>query len=223
MRSDFVSTVTHDLKTPLALIRLIGETLGRRYSSPETVATYAQLLSTEAAQLTLRIDNLLAYARVAEVPTPHQFATVDLLDVVQESLRRAEPRLRVLGFEVDSDLSEAPSVRGDQAALVQVLDNVIDNAIKYSGASRMLIVHGTVADDMACVTVQDYGIGIPERERTRVFDKFFRGRNAGATGSGLGLAIARRVVLEHGGTIDIETAVDCGTTVRIRIPLDRPA
>jgi signal transduction histidine kinase len=220
MKSDFVSTVTHDLKTPLALIRLVGDTLGLgRFSSPETIRTYAHLLSTEAAQLTLRIDNLLAYARVTEVKKQYRFESVDLMDVIQESLRRAEPRLRALGFEIDANLTDAPSVRGDRGALLQVLENVIDNAIKYSDTDRLLRIHTAVSDGAAALVIQDRGIGIPRHEISHVFEKFFRGRAVTAAGSGLGLAIARRVIGEHGGTILLESEIRQGTTVTINLPL----
>ena len=219
MKSEFVSTVTHDLKTPLALIRLVGETLGLgRYSSPESIRTYARLLSTEAARLTLRIDNLLSYARLTDAQDRYHFEDIDLLDTVQESLRRAAPRLRELGFELDSNLTEAPTVRGDRLALLQVLDNLIDNAIKYSGTGRMIEV-GTAADaDTAFVSIRDRGIGIPDDEKVHVFEKFYRGRNAGAPGSGLGLAIARRVIDDHGGSILVASGADGGTIITIGIP-----
>jgi len=145
------------------------------------------------------------------------------LDVVQESLRRAEPRLCAQGFEVDINLTDAPSVRGDRAALVQVIDNLIDNAIKYSGESRVLVVHGGVMDDMAYITIRDCGIGIAKEDVTQIFEKFFRGRNAGTTGSGLGLAIARRILGEHGGLILVDTAIGKGTAVTIKIPLGVPS
>jgi two-component system phosphate regulon sensor histidine kinase PhoR len=220
MKSEFVATVTHDLKTPLALIRLVGETLSmRRYSSPETIGNYARILSKEASRLTLRIENLLTFARLTDSRSTFRFESVDLLDLVQSALRSAEPRLQELAFELDCSLTEAPSVRADRSALLQVLENLIDNAIKYSGTSRILTVTTFVEDEMACLSIQDRGIGIPPDEVARVFDKFFRGRNAGSVGSGLGLAIARRVVEGHDGTIRVDSEVNRGTTVTIAIPL----
>jgi signal transduction histidine kinase len=219
MKSEFVSTVTHDLKTPLALIRLVGETLGLgRYSSPESIRTYARLLSTEAARLTLRIDNLLSYARLTDAQDRYHFENVDLLDTVQESLRRAAPRLSELGFTLDSNLTDAPTVRGDRLALLQVLDNLIDNAIKYSGNARVIEV-GTAADAVtAFVSIHDGGIGIPDDEKVQVFEKFYRGRNAGPAGSGLGLAIVKRVIDDHGGSVHVTNGASGGTTITIGIP-----
>ena len=219
MKSEFVSTVTHDLKTPLALIRLVSETLSLgRYSSPESIRTYARLLSTEASRLTLRIENLLSYARLTDARDRYRFEDIDLLETVQESLRRAAPRLNELGFELDSNLTDAPIVRGDRLALLQVLDNLIDNAIKYSGTGRVIEV-GTAADEtIAFVSIRDRGIGIPDDEKAHIFEKFYRGRNTDVAGSGLGLAIARRVIQDHGGSIQVASRADGGTSVTIGIP-----
>jgi len=223
MKSELVSTVTHDLKTPLALIRLVGETLGLgRYSSPETIGTYARMLSTEAARLTLRIDNLLAYARITDARDAYRFETLDLLDVVQESVRRAGPRLRALGFDLDANLTDATTVRADRIALLQVLDNLIDNSLKYSGDSRRIEVRTAASEDTAFVSIRDWGIGIPPDEVAHVFEKFYRARNAAASGSGLGLAIAKRVMADHRGSIRLEHGARGGTVVTLGVPRAEP-
>jgi signal transduction histidine kinase len=224
MKSEFVSTVTHELKTPLALIRLIGETLGMgRYSSPATIREYARLLSTEATRLTLLVDNLLMYARVTDTDRAYTFEALDLLDIVEESLERAEPRLKELRFQLEAEVEELPPVRADRQALLQVFDNVIDNAIKYSRDGRTLSIRSTLRDGAATVEIRDAGTGIPDDEVSRVFDKFFRGRDAGATGSGLGLAIAHRIMRDHGGAIRIASVLNRGTTVTIALPLAETA
>ena len=222
-KTEFVSTVTHDLKTPLALIRLVGETIGLgRYTSPATIERYGKLLSAEASRLTLQIDNLLAFARATDVRGVIPLESVDLLDAIQESLRRAEPRLRSLGFEVDAQLTEAPLVRADRTGLLQVLDNLIDNAIKYSPNVKALSIRTATDRRLAFVAIEDRGIGISEADREKVFHKFFRGRNVNAAGSGLGLAIVRRVLISHGGTVAVHSQLNVGTTVTIGIPLAEP-
>ena len=217
MRTDFVATVTHDLKTPLALIKAVGETLEfGRYTSGNRIDEYGKLLGTEATRLAFRIDNLLAYARATDGRDAYRSDIVDLLEVIHESLHRAEPRLQ--GYDVDVNLGEAPLVLGDHFALLQVFDNLIDNAIKYSSDRKSLGVRTMTADDRAVVAIVDQGIGIEAADLTRVFEKFFRGRN-GRSGSGLGLAIAERIVRMHGGTIHIDSEVGRGTTVIVKLPL----
>jgi signal transduction histidine kinase len=218
MKSEFVATVTHELKTPLALIKAVGETLEfGRYSRENRVDEYGKMLGTEATRLALRIDNLLAYARATDGRESYRSDMVDLLEVVNESLHRAEPRLH--GFEVDINLGDAPLVVGDHSALLHVFDNIIDNAIKYSAERKSISVRTVTDADMAVVSVVDRGIGIEPGDVTRVFEKFFRGRT-GHSGSGLGLAIAERIVRMHGGTVHIESLLGHGTTVIVRLPLD---
>jgi signal transduction histidine kinase len=217
MKSDFVATVTHDLKTPLALIKVVGETLGfGRYTSEKRIDEYGRLLHAEATRLTLRIDNLLAYARVTEAPRYHRSDSVDLLDVIHESLHRAEPRLAE--FTVEANVSDATLVVGDHAALVHVLDNLLDNAIKYSADTKRIVIRTTAEKGMAIVSISDSGIGIARADLGRVFEKFFRAKN-GRSGSGLGLAIAQKIVLAHGGTIEIASELGAGTTVTIKLPV----
>ena len=217
MKSDFVATVTHDLKTPLALIKVVGETLGLgRYTSDDRVDEYGRLLRREAMRLSLRIDNLLAYARATDSREALRLDTVDLLDVIHESLQRAEPRL--VDFEVDVNLSDAPTVAGDQEALLHVFDNLLDNAIKYSADVRYIGITATASGSVAIVEISDRGIGIAQSDLDHVFEKFFRGRN-GRSGSGLGLAIAQKVVRAHRGTIEIESEEGGGTMVRVSLPL----
>lgn len=221
MKSDFVATVTHDLKAPLALIKVVGETIGMgRYRTDASIDEYGRLLRAEAMRLTLRIDNLLAYARATDLQQSYRTDTVDLLDVMHEALHRAAPRLA--DFDIDANLAEAPLVVGDAAALLHVFDNLIDNAIKYSADARRLSIQTRAGGGVAVVTVSDAGIGIAQDDLGRVFEKFFRGKT-GRAGSGLGLAIARRVVLAHGGTIAIASELGRGTKVTLTLPLSTSA
>jgi signal transduction histidine kinase len=218
-RSEFVAMVTHDLKTPLALVKAVGETLEYgRHPPDRSLDEYGRLLRLEASRLTLRIDNLLAYARANSAQRVYRADMVDLLDVIHESLHRAEPRLA--GFTLDENLTDAPMVRGDHTELLHVFDNIIDNAIKYSTRTKRIAIRTVVDGTTAIVTVQDSGIGIAARDLARVFEKFFRGRTE-PSGSGLGLAIAQAIVNAHGGTITVTSIPDEGTTVTICLDMGR--
>jgi signal transduction histidine kinase len=216
-RSEFLATVTHDLKTPLALVRAVGETLEYgRYPPDRRIDEYGRLLRLEASRLTLRIDNLLAFARAGDARQAYRADTVDLLDVIHESLHRAEPRMA--GFELDENLADAPLVVGDPTALVQMFDNLIDNAIKYSGDTKHIGIRTATEGASVVVAIQDRGTGIAPADLTRVFEKFFRGSHQ-RSGSGLGLAIAQTIVRAHRGTIDIASELGHGTTVTVKLPL----
>ena len=220
MKSDFVSGVTHELKTPLAVIRLIADTLAQgRYDSQQTVRDYAALLGREARNLGRLIDNLLAYARMSDVRQAYTFEPLDVSDLVEGALERFRTLLAEQRFSVDVQVPpDLPPVRADRQAALQALDNVIDNAIKYSERTRVVQIQARVVDRSVAIGVADRGIGIPGGELARVSDKFFRGRAATRGGSGLGLAIVREIVEAHGGRLHIESRPGQGTRVEIRLP-----
>ncbi len=225
MKSEFVSAVTHDLKTPLSAIRLIADTLAQgRYGSPTTVTDYARLLGKESGRLGRLIDNLLAYARVNDVERFYAFANLHLGDLVNDALDSAHDRLAERGFDVQVDVDgDLPPVKADRSAMLQVMENLIDNAVKYGGPSRVLAVRAYRREAFVHVSVADRGPGIPADEQARVFEKFYRGRAVRAGGSGLGLTIAARIVQAHGGRIAIQSVAGEGTVVEVALPMARPA
>ncbi|HEX5430316.1 MAG TPA: HAMP domain-containing sensor histidine kinase, partial [Bryobacteraceae bacterium] len=217
MKSEFISSVTHELKTPLSSIRLASETLVRgRYRSREVIVQYAEMLLNEVSRLTRTVDNLLAITRMHDVNGFYYFESVDLLTVIEEALSRFELQLREREFEVHLDLpSSLPPVHADRTAILQVLENLLDNAIRYCNGSRFLEVSACSSARNVSVRVTDKGPGIPQDELPRVFDKFFRGRGTSTRGSGLGLAIAERVMKDHGGSIRLHSALSQGTTAEL--------
>lgn len=221
MKSEFVSAVTHELKTPLALIKLVGETLERgRYTSSDTIREYAKILSQEERRLSHLIENLLTYSRLSDLEQMYAVEPVDPSDLVDEALEPFRPRLRELGFQlnvaIDPDL---PHIRGDRSALLQVVTNIIDNAIKYSPEQSSLEIAARAVSDRVHMTFTDTGSGIAADEIPKVFDKFYRGRDASEAGSGLGLAIVRRIVEQHGGSVEVRSAVGKGTTIELALPV----
>lgn len=221
MQSDFVYGVTHELKTPLSSIRLMAETLGQgRCTSIETISDYARLLSREAWRLTRLIDNLLTFARVTIEGGQHQFETIEIAELVEDVLNHFRPQLADKRFEVTVDVaSELPRVRGDRAMLLQALDNVVDNAIKYSKDRRALTVRARAQDRTLRIEVTDRGLGIAPEEIVRVFEKFYRGRSVAVSGSGLGLAIVKRIVEDNGGVVEITSVLGEGTSVGLVLPV----
>jgi signal transduction histidine kinase len=220
MKSDFVSSVTHELKTPLAGIRLVADTLVRgRYESAEKIRDYATLLSREAKNLTRLIDNLLAYSRLSDVRHAYAFEPVEVGDLVTDTLAVFEAVLVERNFAVEVDVPpDLPLVRVDRSAVVLALSNVVDNALKYSSNKRVVRIQASLVEHCITVSVTDEGIGIPKAEIQRVCEKFFRGRGATGGGSGLGLAIVRQIVEAHGGSLRIESSTGHGTRVDLSLP-----
>jgi two-component system phosphate regulon sensor histidine kinase PhoR len=221
MRSDFVSTVTHQLKTPVSVIRQIGETLIRgRVNTQERLREYAQLLVQEGHRLSRLIENLLAYARVTEAADVYSFEPQNPVDVIEESMKGFNRLLTEEGFRVELDVpAPLPVVRADRTALVLALDNLIDNAMRYSGASRQLTVAIRSRGEAVDFAVTDLGKGIPPDDLARVQRRFVRGRSTNGHGSGLGLAIVHRIATDHGGRLRLESSVGSGTTATLTIPV----
>jgi signal transduction histidine kinase len=225
LRADFVATVTHELKTPIATIRAAGDTLvSGRLSDGGAARRYAQLMVDESKHLTRLLDNLLAYAQIADTTEAYSFRPIAVESIIEQALHSARSRLESAGFDVEVDIpDELPSVHADWTAICLALDNLVDNAIRYSRETHRLAIAAKRENDAVRIQVADRGIGIPPAEIKHVTRRFFRGRGAGSGGSGLGLAIVERIVKDHGGSLSIESSVGVGSTVSITLPISRKA
>lgn len=220
MRSDFVSSVTHELKTPLANIRAMADTLARRPIGGDTVRDYAELLMQEARRLTRLVDNLLAYARVTDVTDMYSFEPIAPTELVDCAIQNFRHPLAEREFKVDVDLpNDLPLVRADRTAIMLALDNLVDNAIRYSPDQRSLRISARREGQQVAFEIQDRGAGIPPDELQIVRRKFARGRLAKADGSGLGLAIVSRIVADHKGSLVLESERGAGTTAKVYLPV----
>jgi signal transduction histidine kinase len=219
MRSDFVSAVTHELKTPIANMRAIHETLASSRSTLEMSREYAEMGMREANRLSRLVDNLLAYARITDVAHAYTFEPVALESIIDRSVKEFASNLSHGDFDVHVELPEGlPPVIADPTALNLMLNNLLDNAIRYSKDQRHVTIAGRAQRNTVKLEVTDKGIGIPPDEIPRVTRKFWRGPTAHAGGSGLGLAIVDRIVTDHGGTMEIRSVVGAGTSVIITLP-----
>jgi len=221
MRSEFVSAVTHELKTPISTIRAACETLaaGRRVDA-ELSREYAQLAVDEAKRLTRLIDNLLAYARITDMTEAYSFEALDARTLGQQALKEFQSPLQAAGFSVVLTMPDGlPAVRADRPSMVLAIGNLIDNAIRYSPDRRELKISGRASNGSVVIEVADTGVGIPAEEIPHVTQRFFRGSRAAAGGTGLGLSIAHRIAVDHGGSLSINSEPGVGTTVALSLPL----
>jgi signal transduction histidine kinase len=220
MKSDFVSEATHELKTPLALIRLVGDALAaHRYSSQEELQEYAGLLSQEAGRLSESINNLLTYARYGDPSSTSQgtMTTVALSGLIEAALERFRPTLSDRAFDCIVDVPADVRLTVDAPSIIHMFEAIIDNAIKYSSDDRRLLIAARREGRSVVVRFADHGIGIPDGDTPHVFNRFYRAQNATVVGSGLGLTIVRSIVQRHGGTVSLRSKVDVGTDVEIKM------
>lgn len=218
MRSEFVSSVTHELKTPLATILTAADTLLRgRVTTGDGVKRYARLVAQESRRLKRLVDNLLAYARVTDVTDVYTFQPLEPAELVDAALRGfAQLADAAVQLDVPRTL---PTIRADRTSIVLALDNLIDNALRYAVGQPWLAIRGTRRDGVVEISIEDHGVGIPASELPLVTRRFVRGRSSSVPGSGLGLAIVSRVVADHQGELRIESTPGCGTTIRLTFPV----
>ena len=220
MRAEFVSIVTHELKTPLATIRAASDTMVRGRLSGDGIHQYSLLLVQESRRLSRLVDNLLAYARITDMTDLYAFERLEPAELIEESLSGFKVQLAEGPFDVTTDIpADLPLMRGDRTALRLALDNLIDNAIRYSAGTRWIRVNAHSSDCWVVIEVCDRGVGIAADEIQRVKRRFVRGRRARTQGTGLGLAIVKRVADDHHGAFELESVVGRGTVARLAVPI----
>ena len=225
LKSDFVANVSHDLKTPLALIRMFGETLEMDRAPDEaTRREYYGVITRESERLSRLIDNVLDFSRIEGGRRRYELTPSPLEPLVHEVMEAFRYPLSQQGFKVSVDIEpDLPDVRMDADAVGQALANLVDNAIKYSDARRRVSVTVRRAGAEARLEVADEGIGIPPGEQARIFEKFYRvGRSEtqGRRGSGVGLALVAHIVAAHGGRVGVESRPGEGSRFTIVLPLE---
>jgi signal transduction histidine kinase len=219
MRSEFVSSVTHELKMPLANIRAVADTLTLRDVSAEKIRTYGGHLRHEERRLSHLVDNVLAYARITDVANVYTFEPVVPARLVNDVLQSFQQPLSQGQFKVEVAVPDGlPLVKADRGAMRLVFDNLLDNAIRYSTDVRAVRILAHERGQTVVLEVHDRGAGIPQEELSIVRQKFVRGRFTQPGGTGLGLGIVTRIVADHGGTFDLESTLGVGTIARVVLP-----
>ncbi|MBT3751390.1 MAG: HAMP domain-containing histidine kinase [Bacteroidetes bacterium] len=226
LKSDFVSTVSHEFKSPLTSIRMMSERLvNKRVKSDERKLEYYQSMLNQSERLSHLVENILDFSRLDEGRKTFHFEPCNLSDLIREVVEYLVMRNSDLDFEVTLDLGEEPIfAMVDSQGIHQVIYNLIDNAIKYSGNSRKVDVKLGIVEQTVRITVKDFGIGISKKERKRIFSRFYRseGLSFGSiTGSGIGLSIVSEIVKAHNGCIEMDSELGVGSTFSVYLPINR--
>ena len=224
MKSDFVSTVSHEFKSPLTSIRQLAEMLqSGRVPSEERRKQYYDVLLEQSERLALLTDNILSLARIEEGRAGFAFEATDVSALLTKIVSSFQERVRHEGFDIELQVKgRIPLVALDRTALSQAITNLIDNAIKYSGESRKIAVSASVEEQFVVIAVQDFGVGIKKEDIDRVFERFFRGGDEltrTVKGSGLGLTLVKEIVEAHRGKVQVESEPGKGSLFSIRLPL----
>ena len=225
VRRDFVANVSHELKTPLTSIKGFVETLlSGALHDEENNERFLRRIEANVDRLTHLVADLLSLARVEGEQSDVPRTEVDWGALAAEVGRRHEDSIRRKGLEYTADLNVDAIVLADREALIQVHDNLLDNAIKYTPAPGQVRVSLGVEEDHAVIEVADTGLGIPAGDLDRVFERFYRvdkARSRELGGTGLGLSIVKNLVLRMNGDVTVESTEGQGTCFRVRLPLAR--
>lgn len=224
MKSDFVSTISHEFKSPLSSIRQLAEMLqSGRVPSENRRQEYYDVLVEQSERLTLLIDNILDFAKIEEGRKKFNFQTLDLGSLLQQIVSVIQDQVRHKDFVIQLEIEKPlPAIKADRESMNQAITNLIDNAVKYSGEARNIIVRAFAEGQYLIITVKDFGIGIKKEEIDKIFERFYRGGDEltrTVKGSGLGLTLVKQIVEAHHGKIEVESEVGSGSTFTVRIPL----
>ena len=219
---DFVSSVSHEFRTPLAVIYSAAENLSDGVVKEDgKIADYGRLIKKEGRKLTGMVEQILAFAGARSGKRRYDMRELDAGRMVEQALEEMKPQIAEGDFEVETEIAEnVPAVRGDEQALAQAVQNLVSNAMEYSNGGRRVRVSVSNGGGGVAIAVEDEGIGIARDDLKRIFEPFFRTQGVvdeQISGNGLGLSLVRQIVDAHGGTIDVESEPGKGSRFVIRL------
>ena len=226
VRRDFVANISHELKTPLAAIRGLVETLiDDRAMDPATHDRFVEKIRDQSLRLSSIVSDLLTLSRLESDQGGVQYERLDLRESVAESYRAQVHVAETKRVDIGASVSDRPVlIEGDGEALRELVDNLLSNAIKYTPGGGRVDVRLGIEGSNAVLSVEDTGIGIALEDQGRIFERFYRvdkARSRQLGGTGLGLSIVKHVALAHGGNVSLKSAPGRGSTFRVQIPLAR--
>jgi two-component system sensor histidine kinase SenX3 len=220
VRTDFVANISHELKTPVGALSILAETI-QDETDPEVVRMLAAKMVREAQRMSDTISDLLELSRI-EMDGTIEHVTIDVAEIVSEAVERNAFVAAQAGVALSSTLPlDVGRIAGDRTQLISALSNLIDNAVKYSDKGGTVRVDAQRSDDQVRITVCDDGIGIPQTDQERIFERFYRvdrARSRGTGGTGLGLSIVRHIMSNHGGQVNVSSREGEGSTFVLTLP-----
>jgi signal transduction histidine kinase len=222
LKSDFVSTVSHEFRSPLAGINQLGEMLrdGRVKDEP-TRQRYYEMIVRESQRLRRLVENVLDFSRMEEGRKRYRLEPFEPAPWLRQLSGDFQEEVASAGFQVQATVPEdLPVLVGDREALTTAVHNLLDNAAKYSRNSKTLWLEASANGDGLSVTVRDRGVGISEQDKPHIFEKFYRGGGdlkQQVKGAGLGLNLVRHIVTAHGGSVDFESQEGQGSAFTVHL------
>jgi two-component system sensor histidine kinase SenX3 len=222
VRRDFVANISHELKTPIGALSLLSEAVLGAKDDSEAVTRFASRMQIEAKRLTDLVQEIIQLSRVQDSDPLNEAQLLSASDIIKEALDQgrttADSRQITLTFQESKDAT----ILGDRDQLTMAIHNLIENAVNYSPADTKVAISTNIQGGIISISVADQGIGIPEAEVERIFERFYRvdpARSRETGGTGLGLSIVKHIVTKHGGEISVWSSEHVGSTFSIRLPI----
>ncbi|TFH26033.1 MAG: HAMP domain-containing histidine kinase [Bacteroidia bacterium] len=224
MKAEFISNVTHEIKTPIATICSLAENVNEGWiTSAEKQQDYFRLIASEGEKLGHLVENTLDFSRIESGIKRINVEMSSIQEVIEKTIERFRIMNEGQKMELTADVDDnIPPVPIDKTAMEQALLNLLDNALKYSPGEKVIRLYAKVEKDHLSIAISDKGMGIDKKDRSRIFDKFYRSESGSVwniTGSGIGLTLVKEIVESHRGIILVESEQNIGSIFTIRIPV----
>jgi two-component system sensor histidine kinase SenX3 len=224
IRRDFVANISHELKTPIGALSLLSEAVLGASDDPEAIKRFASRMQVESKRLSDLVQEIINLSRLQDHDPLKNADEFDVNLCVAEAIDQSQLRADKRNISIFFQQEQPTIVSGDQMQITMAIHNLIENAINYSPEGTRVALALRVNDNLAEVSVSDQGIGIPEKDLERIFERFYRvdpARSRATGGTGLGLSIVKHIINNHGGDISVWSVEGAGTTFTIRLPLSK--
>jgi two-component system sensor histidine kinase SenX3 len=221
IRRDFVANISHELKTPIGALSILSEAVLGAADDPEAIAKFATRMQTESKRLSDLVQEIINLSRLQDEDPLKNAQDIDLRDVLQEAIDQSQMRAESRQIDVVLSISNDCTIKGDRSQVLMAISNLIENAINYSPEGTRVAVTLRSQNGLVEISVTDQGIGIPEKDLERIFERFYRvdpARSRQTGGTGLGLSIVKHVATNHGGDVAVWSVAGAGSTFTLRFP-----
>jgi two-component system sensor histidine kinase SenX3 len=222
VRRDFVANISHELKTPIGALSLLSEAVLGAKDDPQSVSKFALRMQSEAKRLTDLVQEIINLSRVQDSDPLQVPEILDIKEMVLEAIDQCRTTAEARKIQIIFSGDSSAKVLGDRLQLIMAIHNLIENAINYSPEGTNVSITATTENSIVDISITDQGIGIPESEVERIFERFYRvdpARSRQTGGTGLGLSIVKHIVTKHGGEVKVWSVENVGSTFSIRLPI----
>ena len=222
IRRDFVANISHELKTPIGALSILSEAVLEASNDPDAIVKFASRMQTETKRLSDLVQEIINLSRLQDDDPLKNGKNFEISEVIAEAIEQSRLSAEVRKITLYFESTVTAQINGDRNQVAMAIHNLIENAINYSPDSTRVAIDLKIKDQIAEISISDQGIGIPEKDLERIFERFYRvdpARSRLTGGTGLGLSIVKHIALNHGGDVSVWSVEGAGSTFTLRFPL----